>query len=133
MSELSVKIYGRLYRLAVSTGEEELLSQCAQAVDKRMTALHEAGKVMNGDQIASLTALEIAYDAAKADHEAQEKIKTLTDRIAELEAALAQRQESDATPQVSSASEAELLRDIDHLCELCENAIFSEMRKKSLL
>ena len=46
MSELCVKIYGRQYRLAVSTGEEQLLTQCAEAVDAQMNAIHENGKVI---------------------------------------------------------------------------------------
>lgn len=133
MSELCVKIYGRQYRLAVSTGEEKLLTQCAEAVDKQMNAIHESGKVMNGDQVAALTALEIAYESVKAETQANQKIKELTDRVAELEAALAARPEGGAAPAVSTASEAALLREIDQLSELCEKAIFSDMHKGSLI
>ncbi len=133
MSELCVKIYGRQYRLVVSPGEEELLKQCAQAVDKQMTALHESGKVMNGDQIASLTALEIAYQSVQAETKANQKIAELSARVAELEAALAARPDDILTPVVSTQSEAELLREIDQLSELCENAIFSDMHKGSVI
>ena len=131
MTELCVKIYGRQYRLAVSTGEEQLLTQCAEAVDAQMNAIHENGKVMNGDQVAALTALEIAYESVKAETQANQKIKELTDRIAELEAALAARPESGPAPAVSTPGEAALLREIDQLSDMCEKAIFSDMHKGS--
>ena len=60
MPEVTVNIYSRTYRLAVSTGEEGLIQQCAELVDKQMKAIREGGKVINQDQIAVLAALEVA-------------------------------------------------------------------------
>ena len=96
MPEVTVNIYSRSYRLAVSTGEEALIQRCADIVDKQMKAIREGGKVINQDQIAVLAALEVAYEANKnvqknstdAQHSAAEKdaeIARLKARIAELE------------------------------------------------
>ncbi len=133
MSELCLSISGRQYRLAVSTGEEDLITQCAAAVDKQMNQIRETGKVMNNDQVAALTALDFAYESVKAETEANRKIDELTARVAELEAALAARPEDGPAPHVATSSEAELLREIDALSEMCENAIFSDMQKGSIL
>ena len=65
MPEVTVNIYSRSYRLAVSTGEEALIQRCADIVDKQMKAIREGGKVINQDQIAVLAALEVAYEANK--------------------------------------------------------------------
>ena len=65
MSELTVTIFSHKYRLAVSTGEEELLERCAKIVDDQMNAVRAGGKVISADQIAVLSALEIAYEAEK--------------------------------------------------------------------
>lgn len=96
MPEVTVNIYSRSYRLAVSTGEEALIQRCADIVDKQMKAIREGGKVINQDQIAVLAALEVAYEANKnvqknstdAQRSAAEKdaeIARLKARIAELE------------------------------------------------
>ena len=39
MSELTVTIFSHKYRLAVSTGEEELLERCAKIVEHMVAAL----------------------------------------------------------------------------------------------
>ena len=49
MPEVTVNIYSRSYRLAVSTGEEALIQRCADIVDKQMKAIREGG----GDQSGS--------------------------------------------------------------------------------
>ena len=46
MPEVTVNIYSRTYRLAVSTGEEALIRRCAEIVDKQMKAIREGGKVI---------------------------------------------------------------------------------------
>ena len=65
MPEVTVNIYSRSYRLAVSTGEEALIQRCADIIDKQMKSIREGGKVINQDQIAVLAALEVAYEANK--------------------------------------------------------------------
>lgn len=135
MSELCVTIHGRQYRLAVSTGEEELLKQCAEIVDKRMNSIHERGKVMNMDQVAALTALDLVYDSIKAETKANKKIEELTAQVEELQALLKQHPQTDGvlTPVASTPGEAALLKEVEALADQCEKAIFSDMKKGSLL
>ena len=66
MSEVNVTIFDRNYRLAVTTGEEKMLEDCARQVNEQMLAVRAAGRVIAIDQIAVLTALELAYDARSA-------------------------------------------------------------------
>lgn len=70
MPEVIVSIYNHKYRLAVSTGEEDLLRDCAAQIDRQMEAMKASGKVIAADQIAVLTALEVAYEAKKAEEAA---------------------------------------------------------------
>ena len=44
MSEVIVTIFNHNYRLAVSTGEEELLKNCAKLVDDRCRLFARAAK-----------------------------------------------------------------------------------------
>ena len=68
MSEVNVTIFDRNYRLAVTTGEEKMLEDCARQVNEQMLAVRAAGRVIAIDQIAVLTALELAYDALSLIH-----------------------------------------------------------------
>ena len=72
MSEVTVTIFDRDYRLAVSSGEEELLKDCARQVDEQMQTVRAAGRVIANDQIAVLTALEFAYESKKREEEAKD-------------------------------------------------------------
>ena len=72
MSEVTVTIFDRDYRLAVSSGEEELLKDCARQVDEQMQTVRAAGRVIANDQIAVLTALEFAYESKKRAEEAKD-------------------------------------------------------------
>ena len=96
MSEVTVTIFNHNYRLAVSTGEEELLKNCAKLVDDQMSNVRAGGKVIALDQIAVLSALEIAYDAQKKEEEAAK-------RAAELEAFAAQQSEAAEAAQAAAA------------------------------
>ena len=71
MSEVNVTIFDRNYRLAVTTGEEKMLEDCARQVNEPLLAVRAAGRVIAIDQIAVLTALELAYDAKKREHDAK--------------------------------------------------------------
>ena len=140
MPEVTVNIYGRAYRLAVSSGEEALIQECAETVDRQMKSIREGGKVINQDQVAVLTALEIAYEASKAsardaeaDRLAQAKdaeIAALKARITELEE-VAEAAKAAAVP--AKDPDKTLLTEIEGLTKVCEEAIFSDIRKGSLL
>lgn len=146
MSEVTVTIFNHNYRLAVSTGEEELLKNCAKLVDDQMTNVRAGGKVIALDQIAVLSALEIAYDAQKKEEEAAK-------RAAELEAFAAQQSEAAEAAQAEAAAaalpaaepnaqedqapaalipaapiadEAAALEEIRALCRLCEETLYKD-------
>lgn len=136
MPEVTVNIYSRTYRLAVSTGEEGLIQQCAELVDKQMKAIREGGKVINQDQIAVLAALEVAYEAQKqAEKLASEETHCVATKDAEIESLKARIRELEARPVAQPASsgnaspDAALLREIEKLSKQCEEAIFTDIRK----
>lgn len=81
MSEVNVTIFDRNYRLAVTTGEEKMLEDCARQVNEQMLAVRAAGRVIAIDQIAVLTALELAYDAKKREHDAKKPRLRLRSRF----------------------------------------------------
>lgn len=111
MSEVTVNIFDRDYRLAVSNGEEELIGECAKAVDAQMQALRSTGRIFGNDQIAVLTALQLAYEARKAQ-EAEEEKKEGEARMAA------------AAPVMTQAETAAALEEVRSLCRLCEDALF---------
>lgn len=129
MPEVIVSIYHHNYRLAVSTGEEELLRECAQTIDRQMEAMKASGKVIAADQIAVLTALEIAYEARKAEESAEAAA-----REREKAAAEAARAAAAATPvaplatEPACAAESEDIERVRRLCRLCEEAIFRDTK-----
>ena len=141
MPEVTVNIYSRAYRLAVSTGEESLLQRCAEIVDRQMKSIREGGKVINQDQIAVLAALEVAYEANKAASARDGELARLTEEkdaeIASLKARIAELEAMPAPSPVPAVPERDpdkaILKEIEALTKLCENAIFSDIRKNSLL
>lgn len=102
MSEVTITIYNHNYRLAVSTGEEDLLRECAAVVDRQMQRMRTAGKVIASDQIAVLTALELAYEAAKRRNDADEALEAAR---AEVQTA---RRETEEALAAAEASRREL-------------------------
>lgn len=128
MSEVTVTIFNHTYRLAVTAGEEDLLERCAKTVDEQMSAVQASGKVIAIDQIAVLTALELAYDAQK-QKEAAALEPPKTDAAPETPAAAAKPVQSapaqqPSAPTAPAADEAALLEEVRSLCRLCEDAIY---------
>ena len=108
MSEVTVTIFDRDYRLAVSSGEEELLKDCARQVDEQMQTVRAAGRVIANDQIAVLTALEFAYESKKREEEAKDG-------------------NAGASP-APTPDAAEALKEIRALCRLCEDALYRDVK-----
>ena len=149
MPEVTINIAHRTYRLAVSSGEETLIRNCAEKVDQQIAAMKESSNLISQEQIAVLAALEIAYEAQKASREksVDEPIKEQPDTPAIDDEELFKRlEEKDReidslkstvtelkTKLMESASngptDTALLKEIDDLSSLCEKAIFSDMRK----
>lgn len=130
MSEVTVTIFDRPYRLAVSSGEEELLKSCARDVDAQMQAVRSAGRVIGNEQIAVLTALELAYDTKKRGHEAEARAAAPSGAAEAAGAAPAAE-----ALQRSAAQEAEkeeMLAEIKALCQLCEEALYRDAKMGTL-
>ncbi|MQA40183.1 cell division protein ZapA [Rugamonas aquatica] len=62
MIQLDVTIMGSTYRLVVKEGEERALREAATFLDKKMTAIRDAGKVKGNDRIAVMAALGMAAE-----------------------------------------------------------------------
>ena len=142
MPEVTVNIYSRTYRLAVSTGEEALIQRCAEIVDKQMKAIREGGKVINQDQIAVLAALEVAYEANKNVQknatDAQQSVIEKDAEIARLKARIAELESrpapvASAEPAAATDADAETAAAIERLCRQCEQAIYANMNRGAVL
>lgn len=154
MSEVIVTIFNHNYRLAVSTGEEELLKNCAKLVDDQMSAVRASGKVIALDQIAVLSALEIAYDAQKKEDESAARLAEASEEAKKAqeaarqaaEDALKAQQTAEAEPvpaaaeaaapatasapaapaDAAASQDAAALEEIRALCRLCEEALYKD-------
>jgi len=62
MIQLDVTIMGSPYRLMCKAGEERALNEAASFLDKKMTAIRDAGKVKGNDRIAVMAALGMAAE-----------------------------------------------------------------------
>ena len=127
MSEVNVTIFDRNYRLAVTTGEEKMLEDCARQVNEQMLAVRAAGRVIAIDQIAVLTALELAYDAKKREHDAK--------KTAAPPQPVQQQTPAAAVPTAASTpneADSALFAEIHSLCSLCEEALFRDAKMGSL-
>ena len=92
MEQISVRILDRDYRLAVPTAGKDQLIEAARAVDERMCALRDSGRVVGTDRIAVMAALQLANELVglravgrsepvAASTEAVRRIRRLTDDI----------------------------------------------------
>lgn len=127
MPEVIVSIYNHKYRLAVSTGEEDLLRDCAAQIDRQMEAMKASGKVIAADQIAVLTALEVAYEAKKAE----EAAKKAAEEKAPAPPPAPAKPQAEAQPVPLATEPAHTDEDLEHvrrLCRLCEDAIFRDTK-----
>lgn len=128
MPEVIVSIYNHKYRLAVSTGEEDLLRDCAAQIDRQMEAMKASGKVIAADQIAVLTALEVAYEAKKAEETAKTAAE---EKAAKSEPVPPAKPQAEAQPVPLATEPAHTDEDLEHvrrLCRLCEDAIFRDTK-----
>ena len=123
MSEVNVTIFDRNYRLAVTTGEEKMLEDCARQVNEQMLAVRAAGRV-----IAVLTALELAYDAKKREHDAKKTAAAPPQPVQQQTPAAAVPTAASTPNEADSA----LFAEIHSLCSLCEEALFRDAKMGSL-
>src|SRR5689334_297898 len=88
MIHVDVTIMGQPYKLACKADEERALREAAKLLDKKMSAIRDAGKVKGNDRIAVMAALSMAGEflSAKSGQgplsqmsmlEVQEKIRAM--------------------------------------------------------
>lgn len=88
MIQIDVTIMGQPYKLACKEEEERALREAASFLDKKMTAIRDAGRVKGNDRIAVMAALGMSAEflSAKAPRgplsdmsmlEVQEKIAAM--------------------------------------------------------
>jgi cell division protein ZapA len=63
---LDVSIMGREFRIACPVGEEQALLDAVNYLDKKMSEIFEAGKVIGTERIAIMAALNIAHELLSA-------------------------------------------------------------------
>ena len=66
MIHVDVTIMGQTYKLACREGEEGALREASKLLDKRMSAIRDAGKVKGNDRIAVMAALGMAGEFLSA-------------------------------------------------------------------
>jgi cell division protein ZapA len=62
MIHVDVTIMGQSYKLACKEDEERALREAANLLDKKMSAIRDAGKVKGNDRIAVMAALGMAAE-----------------------------------------------------------------------
>jgi cell division protein ZapA len=91
MEQVQVSILDRDYRLAVPAEDKATLLEAVKAVDDRMRAIRDAGKVTGIERIAVMAALQLAHDliaaggagaiAAKDAAASVRRVRKMTDDI----------------------------------------------------
>jgi cell division protein ZapA len=91
MDQVSVSILDRDYRLAVAAEDKATLLDAVKAVDERMRAIRDAGKVTGTERIAVMAALQLAHEliaaggagaiAAKDAATSVRRVRRMTDDI----------------------------------------------------
>jgi cell division protein ZapA len=66
MIHLDISIMGQPYRLMCKEEEERALREAASFLDKKMTAIRDAGRVKGNDRIAVMAALGMAAEFLSA-------------------------------------------------------------------
>lgn len=66
MIQLDVTIMGQPFRLVCKDDEERALREAASFLDKKMTAIRDAGRVKGNDRIAVMAALGMAAEFLSA-------------------------------------------------------------------
>ena len=128
MSEVNVTIFDRNYRLAVTTGEEKMLEDCARQFYDLILAVRSSCRVFAIDLFSVLTALELAYDAKKREHDAKKPASTPPQTPPQP----VQQQAPAAAASTPNEADSALFAEIHSLCSLCEEALFRDAKMGSL-
>lgn len=78
---VAVTIFGREYRVRCKAGRQEALIDAASHVDERMRQMQTAGNVLNLDDLAITTALNIADDYITLTKGQEARLGALTEKL----------------------------------------------------
>ena len=89
MDQIDVRILDRDYRLAVNPEDKSQLLEAARAVDEKMRAIRDSGRLGSADRIAVMAALQLANElmgmraaaAVPPSGEAARRIRKMTEDI----------------------------------------------------
>ncbi len=103
MSDVSLNIMDRTYRLAVAPENEEKLRRCGRELDGRMRRIRESGRVLGYDQIAVMVALDLLWASFDRDERAQRDASRIEELVRAVEAAI---ERLEAVPEAPVTPEA---------------------------
>jgi len=84
-TETTVKILGKQYRIKCPDKDIASLQHAADYVDEKMRALCEASKSWNLEQIAVITALNIAHQLLNLEEKQNLQLHVINQRLCELQ------------------------------------------------
>lgn len=106
MSDVSLNIMDRTYRLAVAPENEEKLRRCGRELDGRMRRIRESGRVLGYDQIAVMVALDLLWASFDHDERAQRDASRIEELVRAVKAAIERLEaapEAPVTPEAPAA------------------------------
>ena len=111
MSDVSLNIMDRTYRLAVAPENEEKLRRCGRELDGRMRRIRESGRVLGYDQIAVMVALDLLWASFDSDERAQRDASRVEELVRAVKAAIERLEAApvapaSATPAAPETAEA---------------------------
>ena len=98
MSDVSLNIMDRTYRLAVAPENEEKLRRCGSELDGRMRRIRESGRVLGYDQIAVMVALDLLWASFDRDAKAQQDASRIEELARAVKAALERLEHAPEVP-----------------------------------
>ena len=106
MSDVSLNIMDRTYRLAVAPENEEKLRRCGSELDGRMRRIRESGRVLGYDQIAVMVALDLLWASFDRDAKAQRDASRIEELARAVKAALERLEPAPGARATAAASGA---------------------------
>lgn len=107
MSDVSLNIMDRTYRLAVAPENEEKLRRCGRELDGRMRRIRESGRVLGYDQIAVMVALDLLWASFDRDERAQREASRIEELVRAVKAAIERLEAAPVAPASATSAAPE--------------------------
>jgi cell division protein ZapA len=82
---VSVQILGKEYQVACPDNERSALLASASLLDRRMQEIRDSGRIIGGDRIAVMAALNITHEMLVTRNQRESLSQTLSSRIRALQ------------------------------------------------